>query len=191
MNRRIKSSLLAVLALFALPALSACIFLPPGDDGNGTETVETDQNGTDDDNGNDNGDDGDNGDDNGDNGIDSEEARFSGSDDFFSQVGDNMRSCFDTSETPIPEEVEELEPLLTGSVYASCTFADGEQLLAVLMPDPNDNMADTALGISSEIDAFKESAGVETLAIGGNWLLTSYTDSLVTDFTEIFGGTVY
>lgn len=196
MNRRTKSSLLAVLALIALPTMSACVFLPSlaGDDSNGTDVIETDDNNTDNNDENDdtddNGDNGDNGNGNGDT-VDTGEARFSSPDDFFAQIDENMRSCFDTETQPLPETVEALEPSLAGGVYAYCYFANGDTVIGVLMPDENSTMADTSFGIAAEIEAFKTEAGVTSAAVGGNWLMTSFSDSVVDEFVEHFGGTVY
>lgn len=167
MYRRTKTSLLAVLALAALPAMSACMLMPSGnDDPDPAPTDETQvENGG--------------------------EASFNGADDFFSQVGESIDNCEQTSTEPIPEEATQAEPALVGSIYAFCTFSDGEQIIGVLLPDANDSMADTSLSTSAEVDAFKQTSGVTSLAIGGNWLVTSPTDALVDEFVEHFGGTVY
>lgn len=193
MNRRTKSSLLAVVALFAIPALSACIFQPPGgdDDNRDDDTVETDdqnQNG-DDQNGDDqNGDDQNGGDDTQPMG---DEARFDGPEDFYAQIGSGMEECSQTAESPLPEDVEALEPMLAGAVYAFCTFDSGDQLIGILMPDADGNMLDTSIADPGEIQAFKDAAEVTSIAMGGNWLVTSQSDSLVTEFANTFGGEIH
>lgn len=189
MNRRTKSSLLAVVALLAIPALSACIFQPPGgDDDNNRDddTIETDdQNQNDDDQNDDSQNDDENSPPAGD------EARFDGPEDFYAQIGSGMQECSQTAESPLPEDVESLEPMLAGAVYAFCTFDSGDQLIGILMPDTNGNMLETSIADPGEIQAFKDAAEVTSIAMGGNWLVTSQSDSLVTEFANTFGGEIH
>ncbi|HIY67682.1 MAG TPA: hypothetical protein H9830_15560 [Candidatus Agrococcus pullicola] len=191
MNRRTKSSLLAVVALFAIPALSACIIQPSGgeNDNPDDDTVETDdqsQNGDDQNNNDQNNDDHNNDDQSG-----GDEARFDGPEDFYAQIGSGMQECSQTAESPLPEDVESLEPMLAGAVYAFCTFDSGDQLIGILMPDTDGNMVDTSIADPGEIQAFKDSADVSSIAMGGNWLVTSQSDALVTEFASAFGGEVH
>ena len=195
MNLRSKKALLALLAVLTVPAMSACVMLPgvAGDDTDTTQTdVETDADETTETEPEESDADETDADETDDSDAQaSGDARFSSSNDFFAQVAASMETCSHTEEMDIPEGLDVLEPKLAGAVYAFCTFSSGDQLIAILLADPKEDMVDTQLSSDRDVADFKREGGVNTLAIGGNWLITSVEDQLVEDAVAAFGGSIY